>query len=101
MWTTILEIVLLVLYFPLTLTYLFCGFLTENPNVTTIAQWFEFRFTGYVGPVLGLLTWPCLIAAIWLRKKGTTKAAAWLRMAPLLAFASLFLMGYLLRWIFG
>lgn len=101
MWTTILEIVLLFLYFPLTLLYLFCGLLTENPDVTTISQWFEFRFMGYVGPILGLLTFPCLIAAIWLRKKGKTKLASWLRVAPALTFASFFVICYLLRWSFG
>ena len=101
MWTTFLEIVLLILYFPLTLLYLFCGLLTENPDVTTISQWFEFRFMGYVGPFLGLLTFPCLVAAIQLRKKGKKKLAAWLRVAPLLVFASFFVIAYLLRWLFG
>ena len=101
MWTTIWELVLLILYFPLTLLYLFCGLLTENPDVTTISQWFEFRFMGYVGPFLGLLTFPCLIAAIRLRKKGKTKLASWLRVAPLLIFASFFVICYLLRWSFG
>ena len=100
MWTTILELVLLFLYFPLTLLYLFCGLLTDNP-VVTISQWFEFRFLGYVGPFLGLLTFPCLIAAIWLRKKGKEKLAAWLRVAPLLVFSSFFVIAYLLRWSFG
>ena len=73
MKTTILEIVLLVLYFPLTIFYLLCGTLLENPQIATAAQWFEFRFCGYVLPVLGLLTFPCLIAAIRLRKKAIKK----------------------------
>lgn len=101
MKTTILEIVLLLLYFPLTIFYLLCGTLLENPQIITVAQWFEFRFCGYVLPVLGLLTFPCLIAAIRLRKKGRCRVAAWLSLAPLLAFAGLFAMCYLLRWICG
>ena len=101
MKTTILEIMLLLLYFPLTIFYLLCGTLLENPQITTVAQWFEFRFCGHVFPVLGLLTFPCLIAAIRIRKKGRCKTAALLRLAPLLAFAVLFAMCYLLRWTFG
>ena len=101
MKTTILEIMLLLLYFPLTIFYLLCGTLLENPQITTVAQWFEFCFCGHVFPVLGLLTFPCLIAAIRLQKKGRCKTAAWLRLAPLLALAVLFAMCYLLRWTFG
>ena len=100
MWTTIWEIVLLFLYLPVTLLFLMFGFLSEEP-VATLAQWIEFRFCGNVGPILGLLTWPCLFVSIWLRRKGKTKAAAWLRVAPLLTLAFLFLLVCLLRWIFG
>lgn len=100
MWTTLLEIFLLVLYFPVTMLFMMFGFLSEEP-VFTVAQWLEFRFCGNVGPVLGLLTWPCLFVAIWLRRKGKTTAAAWLRTAPLLALAFLFLLVCLLRWLFG
>ena len=101
MWTLIGEVVLLILYLPVTLLFLSCGFLLEETTVATAAQWFEYRFCGYLGPVLGLLTWPCLFAAIWLRKRGKTKAAAWLRIAPLMAFAVMFLMCYVLRWTLG
>lgn len=100
MWTTLWEIFLLVLYFPVTLLLLMFGFLSEEP-VSTLAQWVEFRFCGNAGPILGLLTWPCLFVAIWLRRKGNTRAAAWLRTAPLLALAFLFLLVCLLRWLFG
>ena len=100
MWTIIWEVVLLVLYLPVTLLFLFCGFLLEETTVATAAQWFEYRFCGYLGPVLGLLTWPCLFVAIWLRRKGKTKVAAWLRVAPLLALVFMFLLVCLLRWIF-
>ena len=96
-----MEIALLFLYFPVTLLYLFCGYLTENPQITTVSQWFESYVMGYTGPILGLLTWPCLFVAIWLRRKGKTKAAAWLRVAPLLALAFMFLLVYLLRWTSG
>ena len=101
MWTTLLEIVLLILYIPVTLLYLFCGYLTENPQITTVSQWFEARVMGLIGPILGLLTFPCLIAAIYLRKMGNTKVAAWLRVAPLLILISMFLLVYLLRWTLG
>ena len=101
MKTTLWEIVLLVLYFPVTLFYLFCSYLAENPQITTASQWFEAYIMGYAGPILGLLTWPCLFAAIWLRRKGKTKIAAWLRVAPLLILISMFLLVYLLRWITG
>ena len=101
MKTTLWEIILLVLYFPVTLFYLFCGYLAENPHITTVSQWFEARVMGLIGPILGLLTFPCLIAAIYLRKKGKTKVAAWLRFAPLLILISMFLLVYLLRWITG
>ena len=100
MWTTIWEIVLLFLYFPVTLLLEMFGFLSEEP-VSTLAQWVEFRFCGNVGPILGLLTWPCLFVAIWLRRKGKTKAATWLRVAPLLTLASMFLLVCLLRWTVG
>ena len=100
MWTTLLEIVLLILYIPVTLLFAMFGFLSEDP-VSTLAQWVEFRFCGNVGPILGLLTLPCLFVAIWLRRKGKTKVAAWLRVAPLLALAFMFLLVYLLRWISG
>lgn len=99
MWTTILEIILLVLYFPLTLLLLMCGTLLEEPLTGTIAQWYECRFCGYLGPVLGLLTWPFLFLAIWLRRRGKDRAAAWLRVAPLLAFVSMILVAFLLDWI--
>lgn len=101
MWTTICDIILMVLYLPLTLLYLCSGMLLEGPAAATISQWFEFRFFGYVGPILGLLTWPCLFAAIHLRKQGIVKAAAWLRIAPMLTFAAMILLCYLLRWVFG
>ena len=101
MKTTLWEIVLLVLYFPVTLFYLFCGYLAENLHIATVSQWFETRVMGLIGPILGLLTWPCLFVSIWLRRKGKTKAAAWLRIAPLLTLAFLFLLVCLLRWIFG
>lgn len=101
MWTAIWEIALLVLYLPLTLLFLMCGMLTEEMIVTTAAQWFEFRFCGYAGPVLGLLTLPCLIAAIQLRKKGRHRTAFWLRTTPLLIFTGMIAMCYLLRWLFG
>ena len=101
MKTTLWEIVLLVLYFPVTLFYLFCGYLAESPQIATVSQWFEARVMGLIGPILGLLTFPCLIAAIYLRKKGKTKVAAWLRAAPLLILISMFLLVYLLRWITG
>ena len=101
MWTFLWEIILLVLYFPVTMLFLFCGYMAEETVVTTAAEWFEYRFIGYTGPVLGLLTWPCLFLAIWLRRKGKGKAAAWLRVAPLLILTALFLISYLLRWIFG
>ena len=100
MWPTLLEIALLILYLPVTMLFLMFGFLSEEP-VFTVAQWVEFQFCGNVGPILGLLTWPCLFAAIWLRRKGKTKAAAWLRVAPLLALVFLFLLVCLLRWLFG
>ena len=100
MWTTVWEIVLLILYIPVTILFEAFGFLSEEP-VSTVAQWVEFRFCGNVGPVLGLLTWPCLFVAIWLRRKGKVKAAAWLRVAPLLVLAFLFLLVCLLRWLFG
>ena len=100
MWTTIWEIVLLALYLPVTLLFEMFGFLSEEP-VSTLAQWIEFRFCGNVGPILGLLTWPCLFVAIWLRRKGKTRTAAWLRVAPLLTLAFLFLLVCMLRWIFG
>ena len=100
MWTTLWEIILLILYIPVTILFEAFGFLSEEP-VSTVAQWVEFRFCGNVGPVLGLLTWPCLFVAIWLRRKGKAKAAAWLRVAPLLALAFLFLLVCLLRWLCG
>ena len=101
MKTTLWEIVLLVLYFPVTLFYLFCGHLAENPHIATVSQWFETRVMGLIGPILGLLTWPCLFVAIWLRRKGNTKVTAWLRVAPLLILIFMFLLVYLLRWITG
>ena len=100
MWTTLLEIVLLFLYIPVTLLFAMFGFLSDEP-VSTLAQWVEFRFCGNVGPILGLLTWPCLFVAIWLRRKGKTKVAAWLRVTPLLALVSMFLLVCLLRWSTG
>ena len=101
MKTTLWEIILLVLYVPVTLFYLFCGYLAESPQIATVSQWFEARVMGLIGPILGLLTWPCLFAAIWLRRKGKTKIAAWLRVAPLLTFAALFLIDCLLCWTLG
>ena len=100
MWTTLLEVVLLFLYIPVTLLFLMLGILNEDP-VSTLAQWVEFRFCGNVGPILGLLTWPCLFVAIWLRRKGKTKVAAWLRVAPLLILIFMFLLVDLLRWTLG
>ena len=100
MWTTLWEIFLLFLYVPVTLLFEMFGFLSDEP-VSTLAQWVEFRFCGNVGPILGLLTWPCLFVAIWLRRKGKTKAATWLRVAPLLTLASMFLLVCLLRWTVG
>lgn len=101
MWTTILEITLLVVYVPVTLLFLMCGTLLEEPLIGTLSQWYEYRFCGYLGPVLGLLTLPCLFLAIWLRSRGKTRAAAWLRVAPLLAFAAMLLIAFLLDWICG
>ena len=100
MWTTLWEIFLLILYLPVTLLFAMFGFLSEEP-VSTLAQWVEFRFCGNIGPFLGLLTWPCLFVAIWLCRKGKTKVAAWLRVAPLLTLISMFLLVDLLRWITG
>ena len=100
MWTTLWEIFLLIFYLPVTLLFVMFGFLSEEP-VSTLAQWVEFRFCGNIGPILGLLTWPCLFVAIWLRRKGKTRVAAWLRVAPLLILISMFLLVDLLRWIAG
>ena len=100
MWTTLWEIFLLILYLPVTLLFAMFGFLSEE-SVSTLAQWVEFRFCGNIGPILGLLTWPCLFVAIWLRRKGKTRVAAWLRVAPLLILISMFLLVDLLRWITG
>ena len=97
MWTTLWEIALLILYLPVTLLFAMFGFLSEEP-VFTLADWIEFRFCGNMGPILGLLTWPCLFVAIWLRRKGQANAAAWLRVAPLLTLVSMILLVCILRW---
>ena len=100
MWATLWEIFLLILYLPVTMLFEMFVFLSDEP-VSTLAQWVEFRFCGNVGPILGLLTWPCLFVAIWLRRKGKTKVAAWLWVAPLLILIFMFLLVDLLRWITG
>lgn len=95
------ELVLFVLYLPVTLILLMCGVLRESVlTATGFGELFTAYVLGYPCPILGLLTYPCLFWSISLRKHGKLICSRWVRFATPLAFIVLFCLCFLMESLF-
>lgn len=97
---TVWDTVLAVLYLPFAFFCFLSGMAIEGVMTQTApAALFAAYAVGWSGPLVAFLAYPCLILAIWLRRKGKARAARWLRFAPLMTMAAVWGVCALVEWI--
>ena len=85
-----MDLLLGVLYFPFFVFCFLSGMAIEGVMTQTDpAVIFTAYVIGYTGPLISVLTYPCLFLSVNLREKGNRKAARWLRFAPPLTMAAI------------
>ena len=95
-----MDILLGILYLPLTVIAFFSGMAIEGVlTQTDPASIFTAYALGYTGPLVAFTAYPCLIASILLRRKGKKRLAAGLRFAPLLVFGAVLGVCFLVEWL--